>query len=122
MKKKKRSKLLAVLLVMATGTSLLSGCGRKIAEKKESKAKIRLLSRFFKNKRAKSLFHNNLMEHFFALLDNGFAIQRNDCLRVCYFFIVDGNAALLYQPASFTIGGTQSSLYHQSQNADSAIL
>ena len=32
MKKKKRSKLLAVLLVMATGTSLLSGCGRKIAE------------------------------------------------------------------------------------------
>lgn len=29
MKKKKRSKLLAVLLVMATGTSLLSGCGRK---------------------------------------------------------------------------------------------
>ena len=36
MKKKKRSKLLAVLLVMATGTSLLSGCGRKIAEKEDA--------------------------------------------------------------------------------------
>ena len=36
MKKEKRSKLLAVLLVMATGTSLLSGCGRKIAVKKEA--------------------------------------------------------------------------------------
>ena len=34
--KKKRSKLLAVLLVMATGTSLLSGCGRKIAEKEDA--------------------------------------------------------------------------------------
>ncbi len=31
---KKRNKLLAVLLVMTTGTSLLSGCGRKIAEKR----------------------------------------------------------------------------------------
>ena len=30
---KKRNKLLAALLVMATATSLLSGCGRKIAEK-----------------------------------------------------------------------------------------
>ena len=36
MKKKKRSKLLAVLLVMATGTSLLSGCGRKSAEKEDA--------------------------------------------------------------------------------------
>ena len=34
---KKRNKLLAVLLVMTTGTSLLSGCGRKIAEKKMQK-------------------------------------------------------------------------------------
>ena len=36
MKKKKRSKLLAVLLVMATGTSLLSGCGEKSAEKEDA--------------------------------------------------------------------------------------
>ena len=36
MKKKKRNKLLAVLLVMATGTSLLSGCGRKSAEKEDA--------------------------------------------------------------------------------------
>ena len=36
MKKKNRSKLLAVLLVMTTGTSLLSGCGRKIAEKEDA--------------------------------------------------------------------------------------
>ena len=33
---KKRNKLLAVLLVMTTGTSLLSGCGRKIAEKEDA--------------------------------------------------------------------------------------
>ena len=33
---KKRNKLLAVLLVMTTGTSLLSGCGRKIAEKEDT--------------------------------------------------------------------------------------
>ena len=37
MKKKKRSKLLAVLLVMATGTSLLSCCGRKLQKKKMQK-------------------------------------------------------------------------------------
>ena len=36
MKKKNRSKLLAVLLVMATGTSLLSGCGGKSAEKEDA--------------------------------------------------------------------------------------
>ena len=33
---KKRNKLLAALLVMATATSLLSGCGRKIAEKEDA--------------------------------------------------------------------------------------
>lgn len=31
---KKRNKLLAALLVMATAISLLSGCDRKIAEKR----------------------------------------------------------------------------------------
>ena len=33
---KKRNKLLAALLVMATAISLLSGCDRKIAEKEDA--------------------------------------------------------------------------------------
>ena len=36
MKKKKRNKLLAVLLVMATAISLLSGCGGKSVEKEDA--------------------------------------------------------------------------------------
>ena len=37
MKKKKRSKLLAVLLVMATGTSLLQAAAEKLQKKKMQK-------------------------------------------------------------------------------------
>ena len=36
MKKKKWSRVLAVLLAMVTSISLLSGCGRKIAEKEDT--------------------------------------------------------------------------------------
>ena len=36
MKKKKRNKLLAVFLVMATVLSLLAGCGGKSAEKEDA--------------------------------------------------------------------------------------
>ena len=36
MKKKNRNKLLAVLLVMVTAISLLSGCGGKSAEKEDA--------------------------------------------------------------------------------------